>query len=171
MLFLGCQVQKNAVKTVNLIGIICAKCEKFNFQKNMVAPYRIKQYNESMGINKLLKGMDCMKKSKKLLLLAVMSASMLISGNVFAEGSRDLIKNGGNRPYLEWYEGTTLGITRKNTMNVFARAGEKILIGSSVYKAYDNTDIAVVFPNGETETLDVIRKRLESFCFKCCLES
>ena len=50
---------------------------------------------------------------------------------VRAEGSRDLVRNGGNRPFTEWRTDTTGGIKRRTLLNVYAKAGETIYLGSS----------------------------------------
>lgn len=54
---------------------------------------------------------------------------------VRAEGSRDLIKNGGNRPLLEFREtgasAVLWGLPFKTVMKVYATAGETINLGSS----------------------------------------
>jgi fimbrial isopeptide formation D2 family protein/uncharacterized repeat protein (TIGR01451 family) len=48
-----------------------------------------------------------------------------------AEGSRELVKNGGNRPFTEWRTDTTGGILRRTVLKVYANAGEVINLGSS----------------------------------------
>jgi uncharacterized repeat protein (TIGR01451 family) len=48
-----------------------------------------------------------------------------------AEGSKELVANGGNRPYTEWRINTTGGITRRTLLKVYANAGEVINLGSS----------------------------------------
>ena len=50
---------------------------------------------------------------------------------VRAEGSRDLVGNGGNRPFTEWRTNTTGGLKRRTLLNVYAKAGETIYLGSS----------------------------------------
>ncbi len=50
---------------------------------------------------------------------------------VQAEGSRDLVVNGGHRPYTEWRTNTTGGIVRRTLLKVYAKAGEVINLGSS----------------------------------------
>ena len=74
----------------------------------------------------------------------------------FAEGSVDLTRNGGFRPYLEWdMVNSTSGISRTNVINVYAKAGETICLGSSVLKAGDGKDIVLRSPNGEETVFDV----------------
>ncbi len=48
-----------------------------------------------------------------------------------SEGSRELVQNGGNRPYTEWRTSTTVGLLRRTLLKVYAQAGEVINIGSS----------------------------------------
>jgi fimbrial isopeptide formation D2 family protein/uncharacterized repeat protein (TIGR01451 family) len=50
---------------------------------------------------------------------------------VNAEGSRELVKNGGNRPFTEWRTNTTGGILRRTVLKVYANANEVINLGSS----------------------------------------
>ena len=49
----------------------------------------------------------------------------------YAEGSRDLINSGGNRPYLEFKTDFNAGIQRRTTIKVYANVGETINLGSS----------------------------------------
>lgn len=58
---------------------------------------------------------------------------MVVTTSVLAEGSYELI-NGGSRPFLEYCKGTLAGIDRKTAIYVYARAGEKIQLGSSAIK-------------------------------------
>lgn len=48
-----------------------------------------------------------------------------------AEGSRELVGNGGHRPYTEWRTDSTGGIVRRTLLKVYARAGEVVNLGSS----------------------------------------
>lgn len=50
---------------------------------------------------------------------------------VRAEGSADLIDNGGERPFLEYREDKSAGIDRQTIIQVYAEAGETINLGSS----------------------------------------
>ena len=50
---------------------------------------------------------------------------------VHADGSRDLNTNGGKRALTEWRTNTTAGLYRRTFFRVYARAGERILMGSS----------------------------------------
>ncbi|HBB32794.1 MAG TPA: hypothetical protein DDZ80_00085 [Cyanobacteria bacterium UBA8803] len=48
-----------------------------------------------------------------------------------AEGSRELIANGGSRPFLEFRNAASSGIQRRTIIKVFANAGETINLASS----------------------------------------
>lgn len=68
---------------------------------------------------------------------------------VQAEGSKELVAQGGNRPYLEWWPtNSTAGIPRKNTLQVFVKQGEIVNLGSSVHNAPSNQDIIYTSPFG-----------------------
>ncbi|MEC4813532.1 MAG: hypothetical protein SAK29_09715 [Scytonema sp. PMC 1069.18] len=55
---------------------------------------------------------------------------------VRAEGSKELVSNGGYRPYIEWSNSTTASINRRTTMKVYVQAGETVYLGSSVANSY-----------------------------------
>lgn len=71
---------------------------------------------------------------------------------VYAEGSRELVKNDGNRPFIEWRTDKTTGIFRRTVLKVYANANEVINLGSSavgvgqgdilLFNATDNVDSA-----------------------------
>lgn len=93
--------------------------------------------------------------------LLLVGAAGLVSGLIYAqpvhaEGSKDLIKNGGYRPYLEWNAASLSGIPRRSVVQVYAKEGETINLGSSVYSAAGNQDIVAVDPNGTSTVLDVV---------------
>jgi fimbrial isopeptide formation D2 family protein/uncharacterized repeat protein (TIGR01451 family) len=48
-----------------------------------------------------------------------------------AEGSRELVGNGGHRPYTEWRKSLTNIFLRRTVLKVFAKQGEVINLGSS----------------------------------------
>ncbi|MGB7443835.1 MAG: isopeptide-forming domain-containing fimbrial protein [Coleofasciculaceae cyanobacterium] len=50
---------------------------------------------------------------------------------VAAEGSIDLIENGGDRPFLEFRTDDTSGVQRQTVIKVYAEAGETLNLGSS----------------------------------------
>ncbi|NJO15776.1 MAG: tandem-95 repeat protein [Thioploca sp.] len=73
---------------------------------------------------------------------------------VHAEGSRDLVKYGGYRPYLEFIDQETAGIKRQPSIKVFVKAGEQVNVGSSVPKsANNNADIVYRWPPGNPPLL------------------
>ena len=85
--------------------------------------------------------------------------ALLWTISCFAEGSVDLTRNGGYRPYLEWDQALkTAGISRTNTLNVYAQKGETISLGSSVLASGDNKDIVLRTPSGEEIIYDVTNK-------------
>ena len=50
---------------------------------------------------------------------------------VMAEGSKELVANGGNRPHTEWRSNTTAGIKRRTLLKVYANQNQVINLGSS----------------------------------------
>jgi fimbrial isopeptide formation D2 family protein/uncharacterized repeat protein (TIGR01451 family) len=67
-----------------------------------------------------------------------------------AEGSKELISDGGNRPYLEWAPSlSTAGIPRTTLLRVFVKAGETVHLGSSAPESANNgRDIVYRSPFG-----------------------
>lgn len=102
-----------------------------------------------------------MKKQLAIVAVVVTVLCLLIGSSAFAEGSRDLIAKGvetgeGERPFLEWDAGNyTSGVERINVLQVYAKAGETIYLGSSVDAAYDGKDIVVRDPSGTETAYDV----------------
>ncbi len=119
--------------------------------------------------------------SKILKVLTVIALSMCAvcsaAGVAYAEGSKELVENGGYRPYLEWNNLTNLGMDRENVIYVYAKVGETIYFGSSEnaqneasisaiggtgtidptwYDGNETVGIAVTLPkeNSETEAVD-----------------
>lgn len=81
-------------------------------------------------------------------LVGLMAIGFLLPKTILADGSKDLIRNGGNRPFLEGGAGrTTAGIDRQNQIFLFARAGETIHLGSSAFGLYKG-DILYTSPDG-----------------------
>ncbi|MGF1937123.1 MAG: lamin tail domain-containing protein [Nostoc sp. ChiQUE02] len=76
----------------------------------------------------------------------------------WAEGSKELVADGGYRPYLEWASTTTAGITRQTTLQVYVQAGEIVNLGSSVpTSANSNKDIVYRSPlGGQNGSCDVL---------------
>ncbi|WP_219641102.1 Ig-like domain-containing protein [Cohnella sp. CFH 77786] len=73
-----------------------------------------------------------------------------------AEGSRELVSNGGNRPFLEWFPtGNISGIQRTTELFVYVKSGETINLGSNVHTSYDNKDIVLTSPSNQVQVLDV----------------
>ncbi len=58
-------------------------------------------------------------------------ACLLLALPAQAEGSKNLISSGGDRPYLEYRNDSNVGIPRRSKIKVFARVGETINLGSS----------------------------------------
>ncbi|MGA9377731.1 MAG: NEW3 domain-containing protein [Phormidium sp.] len=71
------------------------------------------------------------------------------SSPAFAEGSKELTDDGGERPFLEYRNGFTAGIPRQNTIYVYAQSGETINLGSSAV-GLNNGRIDYTAPNGTT---------------------
>ncbi|MFN6569269.1 lamin tail domain-containing protein [Dendronalium sp. ChiSLP03b] len=76
----------------------------------------------------------------------------------WAEGSKELVADGGYRPYLEWASTTTAGITRQTTLQVYVQAGEIVNLGSSVPTSANGTnDIVYRSPfGGQNGSCDVL---------------
>ena len=78
---------------------------------------------------------------------------------VSAEGSKDLVKNFGYRPYTEWLPGVTIaGIPRRTLLKVYVEAGETINLGSSVHTSFGGGTQDIVYrdPSGTTGSCDVL---------------
>ncbi|WP_251555126.1 Ig-like domain-containing protein, partial [Neobacillus muris] len=90
--------------------------------------------------------------------ISAVGAGTLFAHEAFAEGSKDLVINGGNRPFLEWDAGNfTAGIERKTVLYAYAKAGETIMLGSSVSDTKDNGDIIITMPDQTVRKLDVTK--------------
>ncbi|KAB7666278.1 Ig-like domain-containing protein [Bacillus sp. B1-b2] len=91
---------------------------------------------------------------------SILVIGMLLGSNlpVYAEGSKELTKNGGYRPYLEWdTEHYLAEIPRTSKMKVYVKVGETINVGSSVPdSATDKKDIVVISPSNKVHELDVL---------------
>ncbi|QLE55415.1 DUF11 domain-containing protein [Nostoc sp. TCL26-01] len=82
----------------------------------------------------------------------------------WAEGSKQLVADGGDRPYLEWLDPnayTTAGIVRQNKLKVYVETGETVYLGSSVFNANNNLvdpDIIYRSPfNGQNGNCNVLK--------------
>ena len=73
-----------------------------------------------------------------------------------AEGSKDLVKNGGDRPYTEWSTAISANIERKTKLKVFVKSGETVNLGSSVHNSSDNKDIVLRSPSGTEQIFNVL---------------
>ena len=81
----------------------------------------------------------------------------LLPATSFADGSKDLVKNGGYRPFLEaGYNRSTAGIDRLNRFYVFARSGETLQLGSSAFGLYEG-DIRYTRPDGVSGSCAAIK--------------
>ncbi len=100
--------------------------------------------------------------SRQKLWLSSLGFFLCILGNniqpSWAEGSKELISNGGYRPYLEWSDLTAGGIVRKTTLKVYVEAGETVNLGSSVTTSFSNPqDIVYRSPfGGQNASCDVL---------------
>ena len=91
------------------------------------------------------------------ILLGVLVLPLLAVSASWADGSKDLIRNGGNRPFLEaGYNRSTAGIDRLNRFYVFARANEKLQLGSSAFGLYEG-DILYKRPDGTSSACSLIK--------------
>ncbi|MDZ8086763.1 MAG: hypothetical protein RMY16_14575 [Nostoc sp. DedQUE12b] len=67
----------------------------------------------------------------------------------WAEGSKELVSDGGYRPYLEWSDLLLAGIVRKTILKVYVQQGETVNLGSSVNTSFSNPqDIVYRSPFG-----------------------
>ncbi|WP_334900248.1 hypothetical protein [Nostoc sp.] len=76
----------------------------------------------------------------------------------WAEGSKELVSDGGYRPYLEWSDLLLAGIVRKTILKVYVQQGETVNLGSSVITSFsDPQDIVYRSPfssqNGSCDVL------------------
>jgi uncharacterized repeat protein (TIGR01451 family) len=96
-------------------------------------------------------------------LLCMAALGGTVTSPVQAEGSREMVADGGDRPFTEWAGSTTAGIPRQTLLQVYVQAGETIYLGSSVHaSAYDPPDdndpgdIVYRTPSGDLGTCDVL---------------
>ncbi|WP_160675333.1 Ig-like domain-containing protein [Clostridium sp. C8-1-8] len=92
-------------------------------------------------------------KTKIMMLIATaaISYNVMHTTKVKAEGTKDMVKNGGYRAYTEWTSNDTYAsIPRQTKLNVFVNAGETINLGSSVIVSNPDKDyeIYVTKPDG-----------------------
>lgn len=67
--------------------------------------------------------------------LFILTVLIALGSVAYAEGTRDLVANGGYRPYTERYDATTLGKQRLSVMHFYANKGETVCLGTSVSNA------------------------------------
>ncbi|MBW4497948.1 MAG: tandem-95 repeat protein, partial [Oscillatoria princeps RMCB-10] len=106
-----------------------------------------------------LRGADCSRWVKSTAVAAfVIGGAGLWGVPVRAEGSKELVSSGGNRPFLEWTNlAATAGIPRKTTLKVYVQSGETVNLGSSVFNSYGGgtQDIEYRSPSGVQNFCDV----------------
>lgn len=82
-------------------------------------------------------------------ILAVATFFLIFTPNAFAEGSKDMVADGGDRPYTEWASATTADIIRQTLLKVYVEKGETVYFGSSVPTSQNNpNDIVYRSPFG-----------------------
>ena len=112
-------------------------------------------------------------KSLKFLTLFIAFLIITIVNNchkeLYAEGMRDLVAtedsngvwsyNKGYRPFFDYQSKTTAGIKREQELFVYAKKGETIYFGSSVFNTAsslnDGHEVAVILPSGRQENFDI----------------
>jgi fimbrial isopeptide formation D2 family protein/uncharacterized repeat protein (TIGR01451 family) len=72
-----------------------------------------------------------------------------------AEGSKELVAEMGDRPYIEWSNRFTANISRKTLLKVVVNNGETVNLGSSVHNSFDSKDIVFRTPFGVEKICDV----------------
>ena len=72
-----------------------------------------------------------------------------------AEGSKELVFEAGDRPYIEWSNRETAKISRKTLLKVLIKNGETVNLGSSVHTSFDGKDIVFRTPFGVEKICDV----------------
>jgi uncharacterized repeat protein (TIGR01451 family) len=73
-----------------------------------------------------------------------------------AEGSREMVVGSPDRPYTEWANLATAGITRQTLLKVYVEQNETVNLGSSVrISANGNSDIVYRGPGGFSGSCDV----------------
>ncbi|MEH2086771.1 isopeptide-forming domain-containing fimbrial protein [Nostoc sp.] len=91
--------------------------------------------------------------SRQKLWLSSLGFFLCIFGNSiqpsWAEGSKELVSDGGYRPYLEWSDLLLAGIVRKTVLKVYVQQGETVNLGSSAPTSFsDPQDIVYRSPFG-----------------------
>lgn len=102
-----------------------------------------------------------------LTVLVLLSMLLSLPAQVLAEGSRNLNTNAGKRALTEWRTGTTAGLYRRTFFRVYAKANEKIFLGSSAF-GLGTADI-VVYREGQVANSQITPAALAAITpdFKC----
>ncbi|WP_323349433.1 hypothetical protein [Leptolyngbya sp. CCNP1308] len=91
---------------------------------------------------------------------ALICTAALMAGTVQpvrSEGSREMVADGGDRPFTEWADATTANIPRKTLLKVYVQAGETLNLGSSVHTSSTNpADIVYRNPSGVQGSCNVL---------------
>lgn len=104
-----------------------------------------------------------------ILFIAFLIITFVNNKELYAEGTRDLSAtpdsngvwsyNKGYRPFFDCCSKTTAGIKRDQELYVYAKKGETILFGSSVYNTVstlnEGHEVVVILPNGRRENFDI----------------
>ncbi|MBE9157214.1 hypothetical protein IQ265_10310 [Nodosilinea sp. LEGE 06152] len=107
----------------------------------------------------------CVRTAPTKLLRTVIPTALLCTAALMAgftqparsEGSREMVADGGDRPFTEWANGTTAGIPRRTLLKVYVQAGETLNLGSSVHTSSTNpVDIVYRNPSGVQGSCNVL---------------
>ncbi|MDD6237034.1 MAG: hypothetical protein PUB00_06600 [Clostridiales bacterium] len=121
------------------------------------------------------------------LLLAVMlfgngiSYLAELSLRVYAEGSANIMGDGGNRAYMEYSINTYAEIERKQIIYAYVTAGETVYVGSDITESqldinHNNTgavtgvDIVVVNPSENSEPYDTVKDETAGYIANFTME-
>lgn len=84
--------------------------------------------------------------------LAAMATASLGAVTSYAEGSKELIQYGGNRPFLEWQSANQMTLPRTAVIYAYVKAGETVSFASSV--PYANSASINAIAEGLSDKLD-----------------
>lgn len=87
--------------------------------------------------------------------LAAMATASLGAATSYAEGSKELIQYGGNRPFLEWQSANQMTLPRTAVIYAYVKAGETVSFASSV--PYANSSSINAIAEGLSDKLDSSR--------------
>ncbi|MBE9562084.1 MAG: DUF11 domain-containing protein, partial [Proteobacteria bacterium] len=86
---------------------------------------------------------------KNILIFITLLSSCIFISSASAEGSKELVANGGYRPYIQFANMTKIGLKLQAIIKVYVNAGEQINLGSSVpFSANGDADIVYRSPLG-----------------------